>query len=85
MKCDITIKNRIKRAQGQLKGVLSMMEKDTSCADILAQLKAIRSTIDRSMGLLSAQNLIQTIEADLNVKIDDVQTEDAVHLIMKGQ
>lgn len=85
MKCDRSIKNRIKRAQGQLNGVLTMMEKDTSCADILGQLKAIRSTIDRSMGLLSAQNLIQTIESDLNVKIDDVRMEDAVHLIMKGQ
>jgi len=85
MQCDLTIKNRMKRAQGQIKGVLSMMEKDTSCADILAQLKAIRSTIDRSMGLLAAQNLIQTIESDLNIKIDDGQMEEAVHLIMKGQ
>jgi CsoR family transcriptional regulator, copper-sensing transcriptional repressor len=83
MKCDNSLKNRIKRAQGQMQGVLSMMENDKACMDILTQLKAIRSSIDKSIGLLTTQNLIETIEHDLQIKLMNI--DDAVDLIIKGK
>lgn len=83
MKCDNSLKNRIKRAQGQMQGVLTMMENDKACMDILTQLKAIRSSIDKSIGLLTTQNLIETIEHDLQIKLMNI--DDAVDLIIKGK
>lgn len=83
MKCDDSIKNRLKRAQGQMKGVIQMMETEKACIDLLTQLKAIRSSIDKTIGILTTQNLIQTIENKLNVKIDDIN--EAVDLIVKGK
>lgn len=43
---------RIKNIQGQLDGVVRMIEKDTYCIDVLIQLKAIQAA------LTSAKNLI---------------------------
>ncbi|MFW6320030.1 MAG: metal-sensing transcriptional repressor, partial [Bacillota bacterium] len=83
MKCDASLKNRIKRTQGQMRGVLNMMENDSACVDLLPQLKAIRSSIDKTIAILTTQNLIQTIESDLDVTLDNIQ--DAVSLIIKGK
>jgi DNA-binding FrmR family transcriptional regulator len=83
MKCDSKLINRLKRAQGQMQGVISMMEEEKTCVDILTQLKALRSSIDKTIGILTTQNLIQTIEEDLNIKLTNIH--DAVDLIVKGK
>ena len=82
MKCDPSLKNRIKRTQGQIQGVLTMMEKDCSCIDIVTQLKAIRSSIDRSIGILTTSNLIDIIEKNNDVKLENIH--EAIDLIVKG-
>ncbi|CAN5233126.1 metal-sensitive transcriptional regulator [soil metagenome] len=40
--------NRIKRAQGQLAGVLRMMEEGRELTSVLNQLKAVTSALDRA-------------------------------------
>lgn len=40
--------NRIKRAQGQLAGVLRMMEEERELSAVLNQLKAVTSALDRA-------------------------------------
>ena len=40
--------NRIKRAQGQLGGVVRMLEEGRSCDDIVTQLAAVAKAIDRA-------------------------------------
>lgn len=83
MRCDDSIKNRLKRAHGQLNGIMTMMDNESTCMDLITQLKAVRSSIDKTIGILTTQNLIQTIENKFNVKIDDIS--DAVDLVIKGK
>jgi len=83
MKCDDALKNRLKRAHGQMQGVINMMDNDIACMDLLTQLKAIRSSVDKTIGILTTQNLIQTIERKFNVKIEDIN--EAVDLVVKGK
>ena len=83
MKCDDALKNRLKRAHGQMQGVINMMDSDIACMDLLTQLKAIRSSVDKTIGILTTQNLIQTIERKFNVKIEDIN--EAVDLVVKGK
>jgi len=40
--------NRIKRAQGQLGGVVRMLEEGRSCDDVVTQLAAVSKAIDRA-------------------------------------
>lgn len=82
MKCDQNIKNRLKRAHGQMQGVLTMMESEHACIDLVTQLKAIRSSIDTMIGILTTNNLIQLIETHNDIKIEHL--DDAINLVVKG-
>ena len=42
------IVNRLRRAQGQLSGVINAVESDASCRDIVTQLAAVTSALDRA-------------------------------------
>lgn len=46
------IVNRLKRIEGQVKGIQGMMEKNVCCDDILVQVAAVRSAVNRVGGLL---------------------------------
>ena len=82
MICDQTIKNRIKRAKGQMQGIIDMMDKDHACMDIVTQLKAVRSSIDKSIGILTTENLKQILVETKD--LDNAQVEEAIKIIIKG-
>ena len=82
MKCDTQIIHRLKRTHGQMQGVLSMMETENSCIDLVTQLKAIRSSIDTIIGILTTHNLIQLIESKNDIKLDNL--DEAINLVVKG-
>lgn len=42
------IANRLKRAQGQLAAVIAAVEGDSSCRDVVTQLSAVTSALDRA-------------------------------------
>jgi len=82
MICDVNLKNRIKRTKGQMQGVLDMMDSDHACMDIVVQLKAVRASIDKAIGILTTENLKQAIIETNNVS--SKQVEDAISIIIKG-
>jgi DNA-binding FrmR family transcriptional regulator len=62
------ITNRLKRVEGQVRGLQRMVEEHRDCEAILTQLMAARAALDR-VGLLVAENFVQdcvmTAEGDL--------------------
>ena len=40
--------NRLRRAQGQLAGVISMIEQGRDCKDVVTQLAAVSKALDRA-------------------------------------
>ena len=57
--------NRLKRIEGQVKGIQGMVEKNVCCDDILIQVSAVRSAINKVGGLLIesyANNCLQLDE-----------------------
>jgi len=82
MLCETQLKNRIKRTKGQMQGVIDMMENDHACMEIVVQLKAIRSSIDKAIGILTTENLKQVITDTNNISSKEV--EDAINIIIKG-
>ncbi|WZH52176.1 MAG: metal-sensitive transcriptional regulator [Nocardioides alkalitolerans] len=56
--------NRIKRAQGQLAGVLRMLEEGRDCEDVVTQLAAVSKALDRAGFAIVATGLQQCIAAD---------------------
>lgn len=84
MECDKKILNRLKRSEGQMRGILKMMEDGKECKEVIVQLSAVRSSIDKVMGLMVAENLIQTVDyaSGANPEKDEAVRE-AVELIVK--
>jgi len=78
--------NRIKRAEGQMRGILAMMEDGKDCSDVVTQLSAVRSSIDRAMGIIVAENLVACVndqEKDGISKEESVQQ--AINLLVKSR
>ncbi len=84
MKYDQQMMNRIKRVEGQLRGVIRMMEEEKECRDVITQLSAVRSAIDKSIGLIVSENLVKcVIDGETNDKQKLI--EDAVNLLIKSR
>ncbi|KUP07919.1 cytoplasmic protein [Bacillus coahuilensis m2-6] len=80
------ISNRLKRLEGQIRGVLNMMEEDKHCKDVVTQLSAVRSGIDRTIGLIVAKNLQACIvEAAEEGRDAEDAIQEAVNLIVKSR
>ena len=78
--------NRMKRAEGQMRGILAMMESEKDCSDVVTQLSAVRSSIDRAMGIIVAENLVACVndqEKDGMSKEESVQQ--AINLRVKSR
>lgn len=52
---------RLKRAQGQLAGILRMVEEGRECGDIVTQLAAVSKAIDRAGFAMIASGLEQCV------------------------
>ena len=55
----------LKRSEGQLRGIQKMIEEERECIDIIAQLSAVRSSVDRVIELLITENLMECINNPL--------------------
>ena len=53
--------NRIKRARGQLDGVLRMLEEGRECEDVVTQLAAVSRALDRAGFAIVATGLQQCL------------------------
>ncbi|MDF0480587.1 metal-sensitive transcriptional regulator [Vagococcus sp. PNs007] len=83
-KCDPKIMNRLKRLEGQMRGVQKMIAEEKECYDIMIQLSAIRSSVDKVMGVMAAENLKQCLEYPLeNEQAQQERLEQAMKIIEK--
>ncbi|VTX52103.1 Copper-sensing transcriptional repressor RicR [Granulicatella adiacens] len=62
---------RLKRSEGQLRGIQKMMEEERDCVDIITQLTAVRSSVDRIIELMITENLTTCI----NNPLEDPQAQ----------
>ena len=62
---------RLKRSEGQLRGIQKMMEEERDCVDIITQLTAARSSVDRIIELMITENLTSCI----NDPLEDPQAQ----------
>lgn len=79
-----TLINRLKRAEGQLRGIQKMIEEEQECIDIVTQLSAVRSSINSMMGLVIAQKVQSCMENPSdNPEEQEARLQEAIKLIVK--
>ena len=84
MKCDQKIINRLKRAEGQMRGIQKMMAEGQECSDMMIQLSAVRSSVDNIMGIMAAENLKHCLEHPLaDAEAQEAQVQQAMAMIQR--
>lgn len=86
MEYDQKIKNRLRRIEGQIKGVLTMMEQGKDCREVVTQLAASRNAMDRALGVIVSTNLEHCVRESLEQGEDTSSlVKEAVDLLVKSR
>ena len=67
--------NRLKRAEGQLRGIQRMIESGEACLDIASQMAAVRKALDSAYVRMTVCYMQQELQSHL---APDVKREDAL-------
>ena len=74
--------NRLKRIEGQVRGIQGMLEKDAYCTDVLIQVSAVTSALNSFNKVLLA-NHVKTCVADNIRQGNDEVIDELVTLLQK--
>lgn len=72
--------NRLRRAEGQIGGVLRMIEQGRECKDIVTQLAAVNHALDRAGFALIASSLKQCLSEPGGAESADAQSLEKLFL-----
>lgn len=76
--------NRLKRTEGQIRGIQRMIEEEKSCFDVITQLTAIRSSINSTMGVIIGEKITQVIENPSDdPQLQEERINQVINLIIK--
>ena len=67
--------NRLRRAQGQLAGVIAMIENGQDCTDVVTQLAAVSRALDRAGFKIVASGMRQCLSGDGDSAMTEEQME----------
>ena len=86
MQYDKKIINRMKRIEGQIRGVIKMMDENEECKDLVTQMSAIRNALDRAMAVIVSANLESCVREQVeNGEESDEIVKEAVSLLVKSR
>ena len=66
---------RLRRAQGQLAGVIGMIESGRDCADVVMQLAAVSRALDRAGFTIIASGMRQCMSGDVDASMGEEHLE----------
>jgi DNA-binding FrmR family transcriptional regulator len=67
--------NRLRRAQGQLAGVITMIESGRDCDDVVTQLAAVSRALDRAGFKIVASGMRQCLTVGAGADVTEQQME----------
>ena len=70
--------NRLKRAEGQLRGIQRMIESGEPCLDIASQMAAVRKALDSAYVRMTVCFMQQELKERLDLQPDGVTQLDAM-------
>ncbi|KRF19464.1 metal-sensitive transcriptional regulator [Paenibacillus sp. Soil787] len=86
MKYDDDVKKRLRRVEGQIRGILKMMEEEQECKDVVSQISAVRSAADKAIAYIVAVNLEKCILEEQEAGRDSSKmVKQAVELLVKSR
>lgn len=77
------ILNRLKKIEGQAKGIQKMIEEDKCCGDIMIQISAIRSAINRVGGFVMERYIKECLSESLKNESGNKSVDEVIETIVK--
>ena len=74
--------NRLRRAQGQLGGVIRLIEEGRDCKDVVTQLAAVNRALDRAGFAIVSSGMRQCLTAPEGMGQDDRATMEKLFLTL---
>ena len=71
---------RLKRIEGQVRGLMSMVERDVPCEDILVQISAVKSALHKTGQVILEGHLSHCVLTG----IENGDTENTLHRLAKA-
>ena len=76
--------NRLRRIEGQVRGLQRMISEDKRCEDVLTQLAATRAALDRVGVFLISNRMKECLRRSTEeLGLDDMAVEEAFEVFMK--
>lgn len=80
------MKTRLKRIEGQIRGVLRLMDEGKSCKEVVSQLSAVRNASDKAIAQIVAENLQQCLLEEQEAGRDGNKiVQEAIELLVKSR
>jgi DNA-binding FrmR family transcriptional regulator len=80
------MKKRLRRIEGQVRGVLRLMEEGKTCKEVVSQLSAVRNASDKALAQIVAVNLQQCLLEEQAAGRDTSKlVQEAVELLVKSR
>ncbi len=74
---------RLRKIEGQIKGIQKMINEDKCCNDVLIQVAAARSALNKVGGLILQEHMKCCLKDDLKCNTDDEKINELIDIILK--
>lgn len=79
----IEVIKRLRRVEGQIKGIQKMVDGEQFCGDILIQIAAARSALNSAGGLILENYMKKCLKPSSNGKTSDEELDKLVDIMLK--
>lgn len=66
---------RLRRVEGQVRGIQRMLDERSHCHDVLQQMSAARTALERTMVTLMVESLAQCLQPPDNRRVDQAELQ----------
>ncbi|MCG8501493.1 MAG: metal-sensitive transcriptional regulator [Firmicutes bacterium] len=77
------IMKRLRRIEGQVKGIQRMVDEEKYCVDILVQITAVRSAINKVGGIILENHSRTCIKNALKKEDGETEVDELINLVLK--
>ncbi|HLQ97258.1 MAG TPA: metal-sensitive transcriptional regulator [Candidatus Dormibacteraeota bacterium] len=86
MEYDKKVIHRLNRIEGQIRGILKMMDENKDCREVVTQMSAARNALDRTSALIVSDHLEKCIRNEQkNGEESELLIKEAVQLLVKSR
>jgi len=75
---------RLKRVEGQVRGVQAMVEREATCHDVLTQVAAIEGAIKQVYRIVSACSVAEYLAEMVSTEVSADEMKDAIKELIRG-